>query len=126
MNTKITMAAAAVFLGFIGIALTFSPNEAAAMAGLQINQVWQVVLQVLGGLYFSFAIINWMAKGAAIGGIYNKPILMGNLSHFVITAITLVKLTLNNHELHYSVYLLTGIYAVFAILFGMMLFRSPV
>lgn len=126
INTKFIMAASAVFLGIIGLALTFSPNEAAAMAGLQVNQLWQVILQLLGGLYFSLAIINWMAKGAAIGGIYNKPILIGNLSHFVITAITLAKMLLNSHGMHYSVYLLAAAYSVFAILFGMIFFRSPV
>jgi len=31
-----------------------------------------------------FSILNWMSKASLIGGIYNKPLLIGNLLHFLL------------------------------------------
>ena len=83
------------------------------------------MLQIMGALYFSFAMINWMAKGAIIGGIYNKPLAIGNFTHFFIGALALIKAAANNPSLPAGVYLLTGLYAVFALLFGLIAFRDP-
>ena len=36
--------------------------------------------------------LNWMAKGTLIGGIYNKPIAIGNFTHFTIGGLALIKI----------------------------------
>ena len=48
---------------------------------------------IFGALYLGFSIQNWTAKASLIGGIYNKPILIGNLLHFFTASMTLIKLT---------------------------------
>ncbi|HTE01021.1 MAG TPA: hypothetical protein VK668_17140 [Mucilaginibacter sp.] len=125
LNTKLIMTLSAVFLGIIGIGLTFLPNEIAALTGISPSKILLLILQILGALYFSFAMLNWTAKGAIIGGIYNKPIATANLTHFMIGALALIKALLNNHDLPCGIWVLAGIYSIFAVIFGMMFFRHP-
>jgi hypothetical protein len=125
MNTKLIMTASALFLAVLGISLTFLPREIADQTGICSAKSFQLVLQITGALYFSFAMVNWMAKGAIIGGIYNKPIAIGNFTHFFIGALALIKAAANTSNLPAGVYLLTGPYAVFALLFGLVAFRDP-
>lgn len=71
----------------------------------------------MNALYLEFGILNWMAKGTLIGGIYNRPIAIGNLTHFVVGAIALVK-AVSNIQMHSEIVIsLTVVYVIFAILF---------
>lgn len=119
------MTLSAVFLAIIGIGLTFLPNEITGLTGISPSKTLQLILQILGALYFSFAMLNWMAKGAIIGGIYNKPIATANLTHFMIGALALIKMLLNAHDLPYGIWILAGIYSIFAVTFGRIYFRHP-
>jgi hypothetical protein len=125
MNTRLVMMLSAIFLAAIGITFTFLPREASNFIGISSENNIQIILQILGALYFSFAMLNWTAKGAIIGGIYNKPIAIANFTHFVIGALTLLKAISNNPILPYFIWVLAGIYAVFAILFGVIFFKHP-
>ena len=125
MNTKWVLTASALFLAVIGIGLTFLPKEIAGLMGLESIKFFPLVLQLAGSLYFSFAMINWMAKGSIIGGIYNKPIALGNFTHFFIGALALLKFWMNVGGLPQSVEILTVLYALFAILFGLIVFKHP-
>jgi hypothetical protein len=120
------MILSAAFLAITGISLTFLPAEIASIIGIAPDKAFTVILQLLGALFFSFAMLNWMAKGILIGGIYGKPVSVANMTHFVIGALALIKLLLNNHDLPYPIWILAGIYVVFAVLFGMIFSRNPV
>ena len=56
-----------------------------------------IVLQLLGGLYFGFGMLNWTAKGNLTGGIYSRPVAMGNLTHFVMGGLALLKFAIRNN-----------------------------
>jgi hypothetical protein len=120
------MILSAMFLAVIGISLTFLPAEVGSLTGITPDKTFTVILQLLGALYFSFALLNWMAKGTIIGGIYNKPVSIANLTHFVIGGLALIKLLLSNHDLPYHIWILAGIYTVFAVLFGVIFSKNPV
>jgi hypothetical protein len=82
-----------------------------------------VSIQLLGAAYFSLSLINWTARANLIGGIYGRPIAIGNFTHFGIGAISLVKVCLSN-----SIPTLLGsaiIYTLFAIGFGIVVFTHP-
>ena len=125
MNTKLIMTLSAVFLGIIGIGLTFLPAEIVGLLNILVTNGFLVMLQVLGSLYFAFAMLNWMAKGSIIGGIYNRPIVIANFTHFFMGALALGKSLVSNPELPHTSWLLAVIYAVFAGLYGVFLFRHP-
>jgi hypothetical protein len=116
----------AAFLALTGISLTFLPNEIADLLGISSSKTFLLILQLLGSLYLAFAMLNWMAKGSIIGGIYNRPIALASFTHFFIRAITLIKALWNNHGPPVEVWVIAGIYAVFAVLFWLIFSRHPV
>jgi hypothetical protein len=124
MNTKLIMTANAIFLGAIGIGLTFFPREIAGLSGISSGKQFQLVLQIMGAHYISFAMLNWMAKGAIIGGIYNKPIAMANFTHFFIVTLALIKFMMVNGFLA-DIAWAAGFYLIFTIWFGAVVFRHP-
>jgi len=125
MKTKLLMTSSAVFFGIIGILLSFLPNEIAEYLSVEPTIITILFLQILGALYLGFGILNWMAKGTLIGGIYNRPIAFGNLMHFVVGAITLVKV-ISNIQTHTEIIIfLTVFYAIFALLFIYVLKTNP-
>ena len=55
MNTKLLMSLSAVVMGITGIVLSFFPQEFAIFFNLAGSNI--ILLQVLGGLYFGFAML---------------------------------------------------------------------
>jgi hypothetical protein len=70
--------------------------------------------------------LNWMAKGSLIGGIYNKPVAVGNFMHFGVGALALVKIISKIDDHSVIVIIITAIYAIFAILFAYVFTTNPV
>ena len=126
MNTKSLMTLSAMILALIGISLIFLPNEILDYLELSVSETLQLLMQIIGSLYFALAILNWMSKGSIIGGIYNRPIAMANLTHFVIAGLALIKGILANPSLSYVIWSIAIIYSIFAIFFGIVAFRHPV
>lgn len=126
MNTKLIMSLSAVVLGVIGILLTFMAKEVAGYLLDNDSRISQILMQVLGALFFAFAMLNWMAKGSYIGGIYNRPIAIANFTHFLVGGLALLKAVINDSSLLMIVWVLAGIYLVFALLFARIVFGSPV
>ncbi|MEQ8687993.1 MAG: hypothetical protein RIE86_21995 [Imperialibacter sp.] len=126
MNTKIIMTLAAVILGTTGIALTFMPDVLLDYAGMEESETALLLMQILGALYFAFAMLNWMSKGSLIGGIYNRPVAVANMTHFLIGGLALVKVLMSNPNASYLIWIAGVIYTAFAVCFGIILFRHPV
>lgn len=125
MHTKIAMATSAILLGLIGIILSFLPLEILKFFDLETSKTLQLLLQILGALYFSFAMLNWTAKASRIGGIYNRPIAVANFAHFMIGGLALVKAVFSIPALPETTWIFTFMYVVFAVFFGVILFRNP-
>ena len=121
MSTKALLSVSAVMLGVAGIAATFAPEEIAAQFG---NGANALPIQLLGALYFAFAMANWAARGSLIGGIYNRPLALGNLTHFVVAGLAGAKAAMRSPQ-PFLLGVVTA-YAVFAIAFAMVFVRSPV
>jgi hypothetical protein len=125
MNTKLIMTSAAILLAAIGISLTFAPDNVMALLGINNSAAIRIVFQLLGAAYYAFAILNWMAKGAIIGGIYNRPIVIANLTHFLIGGLALTKEVISNHQLPVILSILAGLYMIMAVIFGLIMSRHP-
>ena len=125
MNTKILLTSSALLLASIGILLSFLPNEVMEYLNVEPNPITILFLNILSALYLGFGILNWMAKGTLIGGIYNRPIAIGNLMHFGVGAIALVKVV-SNIQTHSEIIIsLTVIYVIFTILFAYVFRTNP-
>jgi len=124
MKTRLLMASSAAFMALIGLAASFLPQEVLSQAGVPPVTVLVVLVQVTGALYLGFAMLNWMARGVLIGGIYSRPLAMGNFLHFAVVAATLAK-AMTAVDLR-VVYLSAAIYIVFAVWFALVLFTHPI
>jgi hypothetical protein len=114
----------AAFLLTLGVATTFFPTELLAATGGKQPIAATLLVQAAGGLYLGFAILNWMAKDNLIGGIYSRPVALGNLLHFFAVAMALVRAVRDGHR-GAAIVLLTLCYAVFALWFGLVVFTNP-
>ena len=125
MNTKNLMISSSIFLGALGVAFTFVPNEIASSQRVTPNLASALPLQLLGALYLGFAMLNWMVKNSLIGGIYNKPIAVGNFMHFTVGTLALIKIVTQNPAPSIIIITLTMVYSVFAILFAYVFLVNP-
>ncbi|MBT8101286.1 MAG: hypothetical protein KJO82_16135, partial [Gammaproteobacteria bacterium] len=82
-----------------------------------------LLIQMMGALYLGFAILNWAARGVIIGGIYARPLALGNFLHFAMVGVMLIKAAV----VHVAVPLAisAAVFSAFAIGFGIVLFTVP-
>jgi hypothetical protein len=121
MKPRALMAASAIFLAVIGVAALFAPDEILRAASISSSPLLPPLVQLSAALLLGFAITNWMVKGSRVGGIYNRPIAVGNLLHFAVGAITLDRFALHGHNA-WPVIALAALYTLFAVGFGLVVF----
>ncbi|MGZ5431938.1 MAG: hypothetical protein ACXW5U_13680 [Thermoanaerobaculia bacterium] len=126
MNTKVLLTTSALAMGIAGIAGSFLPAELLRALDVASDGALPVIVQLLAALLFAFAMVNWTARGSLIGGIYNRPVAIGNLTHFVVGALALVKAALSAGPHRSILTIAAAIYVLFAIAFTMVFVRSPV
>lgn len=124
MNTKLLMSASSLFMGIVGIVFLFLPVELLNYAELTPSFIHTLFIQIFGGLYLGFALMNWMGRGNLIGGIYSKPVAMGNFTHFFIGGITLIKVAFSYPEMP-LLWIIATIYGTFGTLFALVAFGNP-
>ncbi len=123
-NAKFLMVVSALFVFCLGVVLTFGPGEVVQRAGGVHAPLLIALAQACGALYLGFGILNWMAKDNLIGGIYSRPVAMGNFLHFFAMAMALIKsFSVLPHSA--GVVTLTVLYVSLAGAFGIALFLHP-
>jgi len=123
--SKTILGSSALLLAFAGLGLTFFPDELAQSLDLPDLTAVTLLIQVIGAMYFGFAMLNWMSRRSLIGGIYNRPIAIANMTHFMMVGIALTKLMVSQVQLPQIFWLITVIYVVYALIFGWLLFKTP-
>jgi hypothetical protein len=121
MNSKILMTISAIVLAVPGLAALFAPQELLAYFGVPPSGFLPPLVQLFAAALLGIAMINWASKGSKVGGIYNRPIAVGNLMHFTVGAFTLVHVLMRGHA-QPVVIVATVIYTCLAIAFGMVVF----
>ena len=119
------MTLSAVFMGAVGAALTFMPDVALGYLTLENSIFGMLLMQLLGALYFAFAMLNWMVKGSLIGGIYNRPVAIANFTHFLIGGLALLKKLIANPSLPIHFWMIGIAYTLLAVAFISVLFSLP-
>jgi hypothetical protein len=117
------MTSSAVCLAALGVGASFLPQELLAHAAVPVNAVTTTGLQLAGAILVGFALVNWTARGTLIGGVYGRPIALGNFAHFAIGAIVLVKILPGLHWCGEAI-AAAGLYGAFAAWFGYALFSA--
>ena len=118
------MSLSAIFLAFAGLLTSYFPEKVLSTHGTVPDNATLLLVQMMGALYLGFAILNWTARGVLIGGIYARPLALGNFLHFAMVGVMLAKAAI----VHEVIQLATSafVFSAFAIWFGIVLFRPPV
>lgn len=119
------MTLSSLFSAIMGLTISFLPNEIIDYLDIESNIITILFIKILGALYMAFGILNWMARGTLFGGIYNRPITMGNLMHFGVGAIALIKIAANSANYSEIIIPLTVIYIIFALFYLYIFKTSP-
>lgn len=73
---------AALVLAVCGVTFNFLPQETGARLGIGPSAGAVAMLELLGVALLGFAAVDWMSRGAPVGGIYGRPLALGNLLLF--------------------------------------------
>lgn len=117
------MTATSLILAIAGVSVLFVPDILLSLVNTSINAQLSALVQLIGALYFGFAIMNWTARESAIGGIYARPVSLGNFAHFFAGSLLLLRYQFSN-PFNLFIMILSIIYAIFAILFYWLVFRA--
>jgi hypothetical protein len=121
MNTKLLMTVTSVVLGLAGLFLLFAPDTLLTALGLPLTAPLPLLTQLGGSAYLGFALMDWTAKESVIGGIYGRALTFGNFVHFAVGTLVLLRYLFSSAAP--AVIAATVIYAIFAALFGYLVFR---
>jgi hypothetical protein len=124
MNTKLLMILSSLLMAVCGVLLQFFPHEILNYFNVDSRGVLPLLVQMISALYLGFAMMNWMAQTVLIGGIYARPLAMGNFLHFTIGAFALLRYAYAAQN-SWAVWIAAIVYSLLAILFGIVLFTHP-
>ena len=92
MIPRVLLTTSAGLMGAAGAICNFMPDDIAAAMGLSGLPAGTFLVQLLAGLLLALAVINWMCRSLRIGGIYGRPLALGNALNFVVAAFALGRL----------------------------------
>jgi hypothetical protein len=119
--TRLLQILSAATLGACGVVTLFAPEVFLSAIGLaNVTPHWP--MQLLAAAWIALAIFDWMTLGFAMGGIYGRPVVMTNFTHYFIGALSSLRPALANGRP--GAIGVTLIFGIFAIAYGILLF-SP-
>jgi hypothetical protein len=118
------MSASALALALLGLPCIFAPEVVLQRLAGSSSAGAGLIVQITGALYLGFAGLNWMGKANLIGGIYGRPVAIGNLLHFLVATFALFK-SAQATDTRFLWPITIG-YASFALGFALIVFRNPV
>jgi len=124
MKTRLLMIVSAMVMAALGLAASFVPREILIAVGARPDALEVLLVQVAGALYLGFAMLNWMARGNLIGGIYGRPVAFGNFMHFTVVALAMLKALIVGPRPPVIIVGAT-VYWVLCVGFGWVLFTPP-
>ncbi len=91
MAGRFILTLSAIILFIAGIAGLVAPVEIARAIDGAASSALPIFIQLFGGSLIGFAAMDWMSRRNRIGGIYARPLGLGNLVLFATAALTLAK-----------------------------------
>lgn len=124
MSPRLLMTVSALLLFALGVPCTFAPDVVLTRIAGDTSTSAELLVQLTGALYVGFGALDWMSKGSLMGGIYGRPVAMGNLLHFVAGAFALARAApaMGQPSLAWG---MTLAYSLLALGFGLVVFRNP-
>lgn len=89
MPGRTILTASAVLLFLIGAAALFAPEEAGTILFGGASPGQAIAFQLAAAGLLGFAVMNWMSRRNRIGGIYARPLGLGNLRLFAVDSLSI-------------------------------------
>jgi hypothetical protein len=121
--SRTLMALSAVLMAVLGLITSYFPDKVLETHGTVPDGPTMLLIQMMGALYLGFAVLNWTARGAIIGGIYARPLAFGNFLHFAMVAVMLMREAIDHGVIQLATS--AAVFGAFAIGFGVLLYRMP-
>jgi hypothetical protein len=115
----LTLSGFVLFIG--GGAALFAPQELARLVDPAASDGMPLAIQLVGCALLGFASLNWMSRRNRIGGIYARPIGIGNLVLFATGALAIGKHAAAR-EPSIGLVALCGVFAALAASFAWLVF----
>ena len=116
------VASSAVCAAAFGAMLLFAPEEVSD--ALTSDRGGSPLIPLLGAALLGFGAMNWIARGATLGGIYGRAVVAGNQTHLTIGGLLLAKQGVDGGANNPAYWVLTGLYVLGAGFFGYLTFFS--
>ena len=84
-----------------------------------------LAIQIAGAGLFATGILNWVAKGLTLGGIYGRPVTMTNFTFYLVSFMALLKFVTRTPNPGWYLMGLCLLHGAFALAFGRLLFGNP-
>lgn len=116
------LSAAILLLG--GVTLLFAPDVVlpALVPAFPPAAMW--LGQLLAAAWLGVAALNWLQRGALLGGIYGRSVVLANVALYFISALSLLR-ALVDGTAPAVLWLVFAPLAVLAIVYGALLLRGP-
>ena len=88
MNNKTILTGVAVYYFVHGIALLFASDIALDLFGISVTKELMIGSQFFGGSLIALGYLTWFSRHSAVGGIYGRPLVITNLTFFLVAALT--------------------------------------
>ncbi|MGV3762941.1 hypothetical protein [Parapedobacter sp.] len=126
MKTKTMMMAAAGYFILAGLGFTFLPEEIIRFFGAQANRFLLLIFQLLGATYMGLGMMSWVSRNSLVGGIYNRPLVLGNFLYFLLGAFASVKTAMHYSGDPLAIYIpIAVLHIIFALYFVYLLRVNP-
>ena len=125
MTPRLLMTAGAALLGIAGLALLFAPTELQRLVtGSGSPSVPPIALQLWGAGLLGLGAANWIGRGLILGGIYSRALVLANLVHWTVGALTSVRAAFDDRGAA-ALWAAAVVYGAFALAFTWLLGRHP-
>lgn len=123
MISSVVSRVSAAVLALGGLALLFAADALlpALVPGLPPTAAW--LGQLLGAAWLGVAALNWLQRGAVLGGAYGRPVVVANLVLYFVTALSAARAVPAGGP---RLWLLALPGAAGAAVYGALLVRGPV
>jgi hypothetical protein len=122
---KALMTASALVLALAGVSLLFAPTELQSLTTTgDVAPVPPVLLQLWAAALLALAGADWIGRTVAIGGIYGRALVIGNLMHWTVGGLSALRGALDRPS-SAPLWAAVAVYGLFAIGFAWLLRRDP-
>ncbi len=111
-------------LGLGGISFLFAGDVILPLLAADIPRSATWLSELIGAGWLGLAALNWLSRGSVLGGIYGRPVIIANLALYLVSALVLVRVIVNNDTNRLG-WIMAPTALLLAATYGWLLLRGP-